>query len=523
MNVMEDNYEFFNNEMIKCADAYANKRDYIEYFEEDWKEKLGYKDPGVRLKKQNKRDLCNAVNEIIKKYIKYKKETEYPDYIESDKKLFDQYERFFEIDEMSWLYRMTPTKLRGKSPIILSLDPKIMKIIRIRYMEFIAVLGKGEDFGAYWCDNKEHNDALFTALLDEGYKSYKKNKKEILKIEEELEAEERDSENTSGRPAEMASMADVSADRQRKGTSPYTEPASKKKNVNLKKWRLISLFIGVYLLFGIIILIYSKEMNSNPSVNRRVLIKVVSRDSAGNEEVYREYEYDEKGNPVTEIRYDDGYIIVNELDGQGNVLSGLYYEQLPDSKYRLAGEYKYSYIYDKDHTVRSGSCSWVPYDHLENPDEPGEYYLGASGDKSDVTFKLDYDSEGRLSSKHFHYSPDSELVESTEYYHYDKYNRLSRKATSRYYNTENEETGLESRFCSYYYDDSIGRIIREENSISCTDGSFLKYTLYYVYRDQSDAGKPGDKVKELGGRDAQEYSGQSGQEQYKQEQQTGGY
>lgn len=49
MNVMEDNYEFFNNEMIKCADAYANKRDYIEYFEEEWKEKLGYKDPGVRL------------------------------------------------------------------------------------------------------------------------------------------------------------------------------------------------------------------------------------------------------------------------------------------------------------------------------------------------------------------------------------------------------------------------------------------------------------------------------------------
>ena len=68
---MEDNYEFFNNEMIKCADAYAYKRDYIEYFEEEWKEKLGYKDPGVRLKKQNKRDLCNAVNEIIKKYIKY--------------------------------------------------------------------------------------------------------------------------------------------------------------------------------------------------------------------------------------------------------------------------------------------------------------------------------------------------------------------------------------------------------------------------------------------------------------------
>ena len=512
MNVMEDNYEFFNNEMIKCADAYANKRDYIEYFEEEWKEKLGYKDPGVRLKKQNKRDLCNAVNEIIKKYIKYKKETEYPDYIESDKKLFDQYERFFEIDEMSWLYRMTPTRLRGKSPIILSLDPKIMKIIRIRYMEFIAVLGKGEDFGAYWCDNKEHNDALFTALLVEGYKSYKKNKKEILKIEEELEAEERDSENTSGRTAEMA---DASADRQRKDETSYTENASKKKKPGLNKNLAISLLsIASILTLSIYI---SNKTDPDPGV----LIKVLSRDSAGTKEVCREYEYDEKGNPVTEIRYDDECIVVNELDGHGNVLSGLYYEQLPDSKYRLAGEYKYSYDYNNDYSVHSGSCSWVPYDHLENPDGSDEYYLGTSGNKSEVTFEYDYDSEGRLSSIDFTYF--EPLESDYNFYHAVMDYRSSREYTSNIYKSENEETRPESRTCLYYYDDSSGRFIREYNFMICSDGSIMTYSLDYIIGDLSDAGKAGDKVKELGGRDAQEYSGQSGQEQYKQEQQTGGY
>lgn len=50
--------------------------------------------------------------------------------------------------------------------------------------------GNGEDFAAYWCDNREHSAALFSALLKEGYKSYKKNKNRILKIEEKIENEQ---------------------------------------------------------------------------------------------------------------------------------------------------------------------------------------------------------------------------------------------------------------------------------------------------------------------------------------------
>lgn len=142
MNVIDDDYEFFNNEIIKCNNACKIKKDHIEYFEEDWKKKLGYKDLNVKLKKQNTKDICNAINEILKKYIKYKREFEYPKYSENDKILFDQFVRFFEIDEMSWLYRCVPAIQRGTPPILLAYDTKLMYNVKLRYLQFVAVLRK---------------------------------------------------------------------------------------------------------------------------------------------------------------------------------------------------------------------------------------------------------------------------------------------------------------------------------------------------------------------------------------------
>ena len=308
--------------------------------------------------------------------------------------------------------------------------------------------------------------------------------------------------NVPGRPAGMGSMSDTSTDRQRQAAPSYMVTASNKKNSNLKKWLSISFLIILAVTIAVSIPIYIK-------MNRKVLIKVVRE---GSEEVYREYEYDEKGNQVTEIQYENDYLInVNELDGKDNVLSSLRYNKYQDGKYWLVGENKYSFDYNKDPTVRTGSCSWYPYDHLENPDGSIEFYYRESSVIFEGTFEYEYDRAGNILSKKFHYNPYTEFGGSwdiTEYV-YDSKERLSMQLTWRSFSPENEEPRELLNGCKYYYD-KTGRVIREDHLSSYSDDGTgeewsVDYSLYYVYGNRSDAGKAGDKVKELGGKTVHEY------------------
>lgn len=130
---------FFVKEWEKLE--YTPKNDDVKFFLEDWK-KLGYKNPKVDLRKYKDRDICQLINNILRKYIDYKKVNEYPNYSESDKKLFNSFLEFFELDEFSWFYRGLPKELRGYPPILIKYNSNLMKKLRFQYLQLAIVLRK---------------------------------------------------------------------------------------------------------------------------------------------------------------------------------------------------------------------------------------------------------------------------------------------------------------------------------------------------------------------------------------------
>lgn len=135
---------FFAKELDRFS--YTPVIDKMEFFEDDWKN-LGYKNPKVKLKNYRDRDICEMINHIIRKYINYKKVNEYPIcFNEDDKKAFDEFVEFFEVDEISWLYRCLPKNLKGKPPFLFAANKKVMKDLRRTYLDFVLALRKNKGF-----------------------------------------------------------------------------------------------------------------------------------------------------------------------------------------------------------------------------------------------------------------------------------------------------------------------------------------------------------------------------------------